>query len=361
MSSLEIRPLEPSDARAAYDIVTEPSVAQALDGTPFDAPNAFVERFVGSGEQPGVERLGAFEEDGLAGVLEITRSTRSRALHAAQLMLAVSARRQRRGVGEALLEAGLDAADRWLHLVRLDVEVLASARSARRLFERHGFAPEVRRRAAIAVNGALEGTILFGRIRPGFVQAEGALAGPPPMPPRARHVPESLVFRAADPSDAQALSRFSQDPSVLYGSSQVPTNSAAYWRRRLTGWAGAGASTIVAEVNGDVIGCGNLNLSDVPRRRHAAILGLSVIAPYQGMGIGDRMMAELVAHAEERLAVERIELQVYADNHRAIRLYEKYGFVAEGISRKDAWRDGGYADSLVMARLTPRRIGAHAD
>ncbi len=113
---------------------------------------------------------------------------------------------------------------------------------------------------------------------------------------------------------------------------------------------------MVAEVRGEVIGCGNINGFDLPRRRHAVSIGLSVIAPYQGMGIGDRMMAELLEHAEVRLGAERIELQVFADNDRAIRLYEKHGFVREGVLRCDAWRDGGYADSLVMARFHPRRI-----
>ncbi len=360
MSSLEIRPLEPADAMAVYEIVADPSVARALDGTPLDSPHAFVERFVASCEQPGAERLGAFEDDVLVGSLEIARASRARALHAAQLTLAVSAREQRRGIGEALLAAGLDACDRWLHLIRLDVEVLASAEGALRLFARHGFAIEVRRRAALLVDGALADTVVMGRIRPGFTQAEGALAPRPPLPPRARRVPESLTFRSARPEDAAALSRFSQDPSVLFGSTQVPTNSVAYWRRRLTGWAGSGAFTMVAEVDGQVIGCGNINGHELLRRRHAVWLGIGVIAPFQGMGIGDRMMVELLEHAEGRLGAERIELQVYVDNDRAIRMYEKLAFVREGVLRADVWRDGGYADSLVMARLHPRRIAEAA-
>ncbi|MGN6450326.1 MAG: GNAT family N-acetyltransferase, partial [Brucella intermedia] len=35
----------------------------------------------------------------------------------------------------------------------------------------------------------------------------------------------------------------------------------------------------------------------------------------------------------------------------AIRLYEKFGFVSEGIRRKDAFRAGEFVDSLAMARL----------
>ena len=32
----------------------------------------------------------------------------------------------------------------------------------------------------------------------------------------------------------------------------------------------------------------------------------------------------------------RVELTVYSDNERAIHLYEKYGFVKEGVKRRAA-------------------------
>ena len=56
----------------------------------------------------------------------------------------------------------------------------------------------------------------------------------------------------------------------------------------------------------------------------------------------------------------RIELGVYADNSRAIALYERFGFVHEGRHRGHALRDGEYVDTLTMARLhlKPPRIGA---
>jgi putative acetyltransferase len=46
-----------------------------------------------------------------------------------------------------------------------------------------------------------------------------------------------------------------------------------------------------------------------------------------------------------------VELEVYTDNERAIGLYEKYGFDPEGIKRKNAVRNGRYADVLMMARI----------
>ncbi|NJS35706.1 MAG: hypothetical protein HC765_03550 [Brachymonas sp.] len=39
---------------------------------------------------------------------------------------------------------------------------------------------------------------------------------------------------------------------------------------------------------------------------------------------------------------------------RAIRLYERHGFITEGIMRGHILRDGIYANTQMMARLHPR-------
>lgn len=55
--------------------------------------------------------------------------------------------------------------------------------------------------------------------------------------------------------------------------------------------------------------------------------------------------------ADNWLGLRRIELHVHADNERAIALYRKFGFEAEGTHRAYAIRNGVYVDSLSMARL----------
>lgn len=55
-----------------------------------------------------------------------------------------------------------------------------------------------------------------------------------------------------------------------------------------------------------------------------------------------------------RVFVFRLELTVFTDNERAIALYRKFGFEAEGTHRAYALRDGRYADVLAMARLRPK-------
>jgi L-phenylalanine/L-methionine N-acetyltransferase len=64
-------------------------------------------------------------------------------------------------------------------------------------------------------------------------------------------------------------------------------------------------------------------------------------------------MAALIDAADRWLGLVRVELEVYPDNERAVRLYEQFGFQVEGRKRLNAWRDGCYVDSLVMGRLRP--------
>jgi RimJ/RimL family protein N-acetyltransferase len=70
-------------------------------------------------------------------------------------------------------------------------------------------------------------------------------------------------------------------------------------------------------------------------------------------GLGTEAVRMIIGYAFERLGLHRVELQVYAFNPRARRVYDKVGFVAEGVLR-DALRWGdGWVDATVMSILAP--------
>jgi len=49
--------------------------------------------------------------------------------------------------------------------------------------------------------------------------------------------------------------------------------------------------------------------------------------------------------------ITRVELQVFARNETAIRLYERFGSEVEGRRRRAVFRGGEYLDDLTMAVL----------
>ena len=81
---------------------------------------------------------------------------------------------------------------------------------------------------------------------------------------------------------------------------------------------------------------------------HCGKLGMGVHRDYRGRRIGTRLL-DATLQAAKDYGVERVELEVYTSNITAIRLYEKRGFVHEGVKRKARKLDGEYFDIKVMA------------
>lgn len=95
--------------------------------------------------------------------------------------------------------------------------------------------------------------------------------------------------------------------------------------------------------------------ADVLRRwahaaAHCGVLGMGVLPTYRGKGIGERLLAACIDKSRLK-GITRIELEVRADNSRAIALYERMGFVLEGRKRAAMQFEGVYFDALLMSRV----------
>jgi ribosomal protein S18 acetylase RimI-like enzyme len=84
--------------------------------------------------------------------------------------------------------------------------------------------------------------------------------------------------------------------------------------------------------------------------RHAGRLGIGMLAEARGRGLGRRLMTEAI-EAARRQGMERIELEVFASNTRAIALYQSLGCEREGLKRRARKLDGEYDDDVLMALL----------
>lgn len=95
------------------------------------------------------------------------------------------------------------------------------------------------------------------------------------------------------------------------------------------------------------------------RCRHVASIEMMVAAESRGQGTGRALLAAAIAWAEANPVLSRLTLAVFADNARAISLYESVGFVEEG-RRVGEYRepDGSLRDDVLMARRVGGRWGS---
>lgn len=96
-------------------------------------------------------------------------------------------------------------------------------------------------------------------------------------------------------------------------------------------------------------GCG---LNSVDWKNSVAVVGIFIgDKNYWGKGYGTDAMKVLIRFIFEQMNVNKIKLFVYSFNERAVKSYEKCGFVKEGVLRQEMYRDGKYHDEYVMGVL----------
>ncbi len=70
-----------------------------------------------------------------------------------------------------------------------------------------------------------------------------------------------------------------------------------------------------------------------------------------GKGYGTEATALITGYAFETLNMNRVGLEVYEDNERGIKAYERVGFKREGILRQMMYREGRYWNVIIMSIL----------
>jgi RimJ/RimL family protein N-acetyltransferase len=109
-----------------------------------------------------------------------------------------------------------------------------------------------------------------------------------------------------------------------------------------------GNPMMVALAGGKVIGWCDVRREVFPSRAHRGTLGMGLLPEWRSRGVGRRLLEATLAQAR-RSGFKRIELDVHADNPRAIALYERAGFVREGIVRDASLIDSVFRDAILMA------------
>jgi RimJ/RimL family protein N-acetyltransferase len=97
---------------------------------------------------------------------------------------------------------------------------------------------------------------------------------------------------------------------------------------------------------------GSCGIFDTDTKNRSAELGIVIgEKDYWGKGYGTDAVQTLLRFAFGEVNLNRVYLQVFAYNQRAIRSYEKCGFRHEGTARQAQFREGRYHDVHIMAIL----------
>jgi RimJ/RimL family protein N-acetyltransferase len=97
---------------------------------------------------------------------------------------------------------------------------------------------------------------------------------------------------------------------------------------------------------------GEVSLAEIDRRHGNAELGIFIGEVDEwGKGYGTDAVNAMVDFGFAEMRLERIWLEVWTENHRAHRTYEKAGFVREGTLRHDRFEGGRYTSGDVMSIL----------
>ena len=161
----------------------------------------------------------------------------------------------------------------------------------------------------------------------------------------------NYTIRPIEPRDAEGAAALRRMPGVFENTLGLPSERVQH---SIDGFQrfGPGDHIFVAVLeDGTVIGSAGLQVCTNPRMRHVGTLGMLVHTEFQNQGIGTALMKTVLDLADNWLMLVRVELEVFADNERAIHLYEKLGFEKEGLLRMTTVRDGRYVDDCKMARI----------
>jgi L-phenylalanine/L-methionine N-acetyltransferase len=107
---------------------------------PFPSPNTWQKRLTSLPE--GAFSFVACRADEVLGQIGIEMRKNPRRRHAATLGMAVKTSARRQGVGSALLTAGINLAERWLAVRRIELEVYTDNEAAVALYKKFGFVVE---------------------------------------------------------------------------------------------------------------------------------------------------------------------------------------------------------------------------
>ena len=164
---------------------------------------------------------------------------------------------------------------------------------------------------------------------------------------------ELVRLRAYEKSDADALFRWFSDEEVTrwLGPPNLLSRAQQEQFIEMASAPGDDAKYFAIEtLDGKLVGDCGLRKIDWKSRKAEFFITIGEKQLW-GKGFGSDALRIVIRLSFHRMNLNRLWLTTLVDNSRAVRCYEKCGFVREGLLRQETFVDGKYRDVLMMALL----------
>ena len=162
-----------------------------------------------------------------------------------------------------------------------------------------------------------------------------------------------IVLRPPLPSDKADRQVYGRDPEYRRMVGGDPYTAPPLTIAEIDAWyerTGADPLSWIIAVEGRCIGGARLHSLDEENRRARYVIGIFDPASW-GCGYGTEATRLVLDYAFTQMKLHRVDLRVLSFNPRAIRCYEKCGFVQEGIEREGALIGGEWQTDIIMSIL----------
>ena len=166
---------------------------------------------------------------------------------------------------------------------------------------------------------------------------------------------EQVWLRPIEPADIVADSFMAGDAEVghfLGAKSPMSRASAERFSTEILSQIGQTGYPYAICLLGDEVSIGTVFLRDVDKVNGSGMVGIFLgDRRYLGQGYGTDALNALVDFGFGELRLERIELEVFDYNARAIRSYQKAGFQTDAVLRRARFHRGAHHDVHLMSIL----------
>lgn len=174
-----------------------------------------------------------------------------------------------------------------------------------------------------------------------------------------------ILIRPAAPADAAAITRFNR-AMADFEFTVVEADESSADVDALAGELASDAANpqhlrLLAEHDGSIVGTLDFAAPSKRRIRHRGRFGIAVARDWRGRGVGTALIRTMIDWARAHPHIEKIRLGVLGENHRAVELYRRLGFVEEARRAGEFKLPGGrYCDDIMMCLwVKPRPPAGH--